>query len=327
MNIAFAGLRHGHIFTIYQMAQENDLYRVVGAYEADEQARWDAAKQGVECNYASFAQLLADPQVQVVALGGCYGDRGAMAIQALNAGKHVIADKPLCTSLSELAEIEEAAKRNDRLVSCMFTMRFSPKINAVKKLVESGTLGTVNNVYFGGQHPLMYGRRPMWYFENGKHGGVINDIAIHGIDILSYALGLEISEIAGARCWNRYASREPSFKDSAQLMLVANNRAGILADVSYAIPDGIEFNLPYYWQFSIWGTKGMLQFSINEEHSFYYLSGSKEPVPLEKCAVATDYLTDFYRMTNGEDHVILPMHAVFDATRKTLEIQQHADSL
>lgn len=108
MNIAFAGLRHGHIFTIYQMAQENDLYRVVGAYEADEQARRDAAKQGIECNYASFAQLLADPQVQVVALGGCYGDRGAMAIQALNAGKHVIADKPLCTSLSDLAEKQEA---------------------------------------------------------------------------------------------------------------------------------------------------------------------------------------------------------------------------
>lgn len=327
MNIAFAGLRHGHIFTLYQMAKENVLYHVVGAFESDEQARQDAANAGVACNYTSFAQLLADPQVQVVALGGCYGDRGAMAIQALNAGKHVIADKPLCTRLSELAEIEAAAKRNNRFVSCMFTMRFEPKINAVKKLVESGALGTINNVYFGGQHPLMYGRRPMWYFENGKHGGVINDIAIHGIDILSYALGLEISEIACARCWNRYAPQEPSFKDSAQLMLVANNCAGILADVSYAIPDGIEFSLPYYWQFSVWGTKGVLQFSLYEENSFYYLSGNKEPIPLEKGTVATDYLTDFYRMTNGEDHVILPMHEVLSATRKTLEIQHRADSL
>lgn len=317
MKIAFAGLRHGHIFVLYDMARENPLFEVAGAFEADPSARQAAVQRGVDCCYESYDALLADPAVEAVALGGCYADRGSMAIQALRAGKHVIADKPLCTSLAELDTIEKLAKERHLLVSCMFTMRFEKKIRAVKALAESGALGEINNVYFGGQHPLQYGRRPMWYFEEGKHGGVINDIAIHGIDVLRYAFGLSVDRVLAARCWNRFAEAEPDFKDSAQMMLAAKNGAGILADVSYAIPDGVEFSLPYYWQFYIWGTKGTIRFSLNEEKSYYYLAGQKEPILLEETDVPEDYLTDFYRQSGA-----LTMEDVFSATRTTLEVQR-----
>lgn len=323
MKIAFAGLRHGHIFVLYDMARENPLFEVAGAFEADPSARQAAVQRGVDCRYESFESLLNDPTVEAVALGGCYADRGGMAIQALCSGKHVIADKPLCTSLEELDAIEKLAKERNLLVSCMFTMRFEKKIRAVKALAESGALGEINNVYFGGQHPLQYGRRPMWYFEAGKHGGVINDIAIHGIDVLRYALGLSVDRVLAARCWNRFAEAEPDFKDSAQMMLSAQNGAGILADVSYAIPDGVEFALPYYWQFYIWGTKGTIRFSLNEEASHYYLAGQKEPILLEEPDAKDDYLTDFYELISGRAGV-LPMEDVFSATRLTLEVQRSA---
>ena len=325
MNIAFAGLRHSHIFVLYDMAEKNPLYNITGAFEDDEEAIALAEKQGIVCNYKSFDELLSDPCVEAVALGGYYAQRGKMAIKALESGKHVIADKPLCTDLNELEVIEKIARQKNLFVSCMFTMRFENKINAVKRLAESGALGEINNVYFGGQHPLQYGRRPMWYFSKGKHGGVINDIAIHGIDILSYALGIEISDVCAARCWNKFADKEPQFKDSAQLMLTAKNNAGIIADVSYAIPDGVEFKLPYYWQFYIWGTKGTIRFSLNEEKSFYYVSGESEPKLLEETTGESDYLTDFYNMVNGQKDIILPMEDVFNATRRTLEIQKFAD--
>jgi len=262
----------------------------------------------------------------VVALGGCYGDRGEMAIRALQMGKHVIADKPLCTSLDELDRIEALAKQRHLTVSCMFTMRFEKKICAVKKLVESGALGKINTVYFGGQHPLQYGRRPQWYFEKGKHGGVINDIAIHGIDLLHYAFGLSGFEILSARCWNAFATAKPQFKDSAQMMLKAESGAGILADVSYAIPDGVEFSLPQYWQFTLFGTKGTVCFSLNEAVSHYYVAGETAPRVLEEPPVERDYLTDFYALVQGETDTVLPMAAVFSATRKTLEIQRCADT-
>lgn len=324
MNIAFAGLRHCHIFDLYKMVQSDSNYRIIGAFEADEQARKQAEDLGVICDYNSFEELLFDHQVEVVALGGCYADRGEMAIQALRAGKHVMADKPLCTDLEQLDLIEKLAFEKNLKVSCMFTMRFEKKIQALKQLVGSGTLGEINNVYFGGQHPLQYGRRPEWYYENGKHGGVINDIAIHGIDAIKYALGLEVERTLAARCWNKFAEHEPNFRDSGQLMLAANNGAGILADVSYAIPDGIEFSLPYYWQFYIWGTKGSIAFSLNEKESFYYLAGCENPFVLAEQPVEIDYLTDFRNLVADKHDLILSMEETFQSTRMTLQIQGYA---
>ena len=113
MRVAFAGLRHGHIFALYDMVQKHPMYQITGAFEENEEARKAAEEKGVCCRYASYAELLADPDVDAVAMGGCYGDRGQMAVQALLAGKHVMADKPLCTSLSQLDEIEAALDENN----------------------------------------------------------------------------------------------------------------------------------------------------------------------------------------------------------------------
>lgn len=322
MNIAFAGLKHSHIFVLYNLAQQNENFNVIGAFEGDANYAQKAKEAGLECNYKTFDELLNDKDVDVVALGGAFGERGEMAEKALKAGKHVIADKPLCTSLKQLEKIEAAAKKSGKKVSCMFTMRFDEsKILAAKKLYESGALGEINNVIFSGHHPLQYGRRPMWYFEKGLHGGVINDIAIHAIDILSFAFGLNIDTLNSARCWNKYAMEQPEFKDCGQVMLTASNGAGIIGDVSYAIPDGIEFGYENYWRFQIFGTLGVLDFSLNSDKAVYYLKGDATPHALENVPTQ-NYLDDFYNLVNGKDNIILTPEEVFAATRTTLEIQK-----
>ena len=323
MKIAFAGFRHDHIFVLYEQAKNYREYEIVGAFEEDVSAKKRAEEKGVSFNYPTYSGLLADKTVETVALGGAYGDRGKTAIEALKAGKNVISDKPLCTSLSELDEIERLAKEKNLAVGCMFTMRFEKKINAVKNLIDSGELGEITNVYIGGQHPLQYGRRPEWYFEKGKHGGVINDLAVHGIDIL-YFFGVEPEKANAARVWNAYADKERNFKDCGQFMLTAKNGAGIIGDVSYSVPDGVEFALPYYWQFYFWGTKGVISFSLNEKETEYFIKGEKAPRILEEKPVG-DYLTDFLKVVNGDQDAVLPMKDVFKSTRETLLIQKAAD--
>lgn len=323
MNIAFAGLRHGHIYALYHMVKTHSDYTFAGTFEENPAARADSVAHGMEKQYASYADLLADSSVDVVALGGCYGDRGRMAIEALRAGKHVMADKPLCTTLSELDEIERLAESTGKKVTAMFTMRYEPRIIALRELVRCGGLGEINNVYIGGQHPLLAESRPSWYYETGKHGGTINDIAIHGIDVLAYALGLKKFRVESARCWNRFAAAHPHFADSAQFMLTAENGAGILSDVSYSVPDGIAYGLPLYWEFRIWGTGGMAEFSLARELTFYK-KGVTQPIVVPDEAPQTDFLTDFCRLVRGEP-AILSMEEVFASTRSTLEIQVAAD--
>lgn len=326
MRIAFAGLRHDHIFAVHDMALRQGDYTVTGAFEENEAARAKAESRGLPCNYPTYEALLADDTVEAVALGGCYGDRGQMAIDALRAGKHVLADKPLCTSLTELTEIERLAKESGKKVGCMLTMRYEPKLSAVCELVRSGALGKIGNISFGGQHPLQYGRRPMWYFEEGKHGGVINDIAIHGIDILSFAFGIHDFSVNAARCWNHFATEEPDFADCGQFMLTGEQGEGVLGDVSYAVPDGIEFGLPMYWQFTVWGNGGVLDFSLGKKDILFYGRGAKEPIVVPEIAPQTDYMTDFLHLCQGEN-VILPMEEVFRSTRNTLMVQEFANNL
>ncbi len=322
MKIVFAGFRHEHILLLYGDAKRHGDFEIAGACEEDAAARAAAEKMGVAFRWETYRELLADESVDAVVLGGIYGDRGRMAVMALEAGKHVISDKPLCTTLADLDRIEEAAARKKLAVSCMFTMRFEKKINAVKNLLDSGELGEIQNVYIGGQHPLRCGKRPDWYYDRASHGGVINDLGIHGVDLLYY-FGLVPDRVLAAREWNAYADKEPDFSDCAQFMLSAENGAGVIADVSYSVPDGVEFALPYYWQFFIWGTKGVISFSLNEKKSEYFVKGDKLSRELREDAPQTDYLSDFLKAVRGE-RAILPVGDVLRSTRKTLAIQAEA---
>ncbi len=324
MNVAFAGLRHGHIYQLFKDISNNPNYTIVGAFEEDADARVAAEKNGLVCNFETYEELLSDPRVETVVLGGCFGDRGGMAIKALKAGKHVMADKPLCTSLSELDEIEELTRKTGKKASVMLTMRFEPIIVTLKELIASGALGRINNVTYGGQHPLQYGRRPSWYYEDGRHGGVINDIAIHGIDILRFLGCAPQSEIIGAREWNCYASSEPHFKDCGQYMVTLEDGCGVICDVSYAIPDGVEFALPYYWHFYFWGTKGTVAFNIHDKALTYYVAGNKEAVTVPLIQPKTDFVSDFLDLVAGKEDVIVPMNELFASTREALTIEKFA---
>ena len=302
-NFAFAGFRHDHIFMLYNALSTREDIRIVGAFEADAQARANAEKKGVVFTYDSLEQLLADPQVEVVAIGDYFGARGGIAIRALQAGKHVLSDKPICTSLRELETIRaEAEARN---------------LTAV---------GKISNVCFEGQHPLMYGLRPRWYYEEGKHGGVINDIAIHGIDILRLLGCGKVAKVVGARSWNFYAYDDPQFEDCTQFILEMENGAGVIGDVSYSCPDVQLYGLPTYWHFRVWGDQGMLDFGVNLPEVTLYAKGESQGRALELITPEADYLDLFLQaLANPELRAAHNAENYF-SSEQTLLVQQAADN-
>ena len=320
--IAFAGFRHGHIFGLYNAALENENINVVSAWEENEEAKKSACENGVVFNCENFEDMLSDEKVDIVAIGDYYGRRGRLAIKALEAGKHVIADKPLCTSLDELYEIKRLAKEKNLKVGMMLDMRYNKNVLAAKKLVESGEIGEINNVYFGGQHPLLYGERPAWYFEEGKHGGTINDIAIHGIDIVKTLLHLDVKEICAARCWNKLAKEAPCFKESGQFMLTLSNGAGLIADVSYTTPDKVRYSLPYYWDFKIWGTEGMIAFSIYSEKVELYKKTQESVTLWDGIESTRNNLDDLIDDINGNNNCT---EGILSCAEEVLKIQSFAD--
>lgn len=260
LNVAVAGFRHPHIFALFQDIAATPECRVAACCEEDAATRESLAEKP-ECTigYADYAAMLREVDCDIIGLGDYYAKRGAMTIAALKAGKHVIADKPLCTSLEELAEIRRLAREKKRCVGLMLPLWSHGNSVAARDLIAAGKIGEVQAVGFTGQHPLNYGTRAGWYFEPGKHGGTINDIAPHGIDLIQFITGMKFASTAAVRTWNGQFPEVPDFHNGAQFLAVLANGAGVTGDVSYF---ACHFGLPGYWRFSVWGTAGWLEFNF-----------------------------------------------------------------
>ncbi len=319
LKMAFAGFRHSHIFGLYNSAIGNKEVEITGCFEECTEERIKVEKAyDINFSYNSYDEILNDNNVDAVAIGDYYGKRGQMVIKALEHGKHVICDKPICTDLKELEVIRDLAKHNNLQVCCMFDLRYMPQIKKVKEIIKNGELGVIHNVSFTGQHCLDYGNRPWWYFEAGKHGGTINDIAIHGIDLIRFITGKNVTKVNCAKTWNAFADKEPDFKDCGQFMVAMDNMS-VMADVSYAAPK-FEGIMPTYWDFYFWGTKGMLNFKLKDNLIHIY-KNTEDIIECEN--TSPGYLEDFIKEINGIK-TIMNTEEILDSQEQVLIIQQAA---
>lgn len=322
MKILFNGFRHSHIYGLYQKVAACPHLQIAGCIEPDKKAREEAI-QNLDITFSDvdYDTWLAS-DIDIVAIGNAYGDRGGNIIKALRAGKHVIADKPICTSLEELAVIRQLLEETGLQLGCMLDLRFLPQVLKAKQIISSGRLGQVRNVSFNGQHGLGYGSRPMWYFEKEMHGGTINDLAIHGIDLVRYISGQEFTTINAARTWNAYADKEPDFGDCAVFMAQLENGAGVMADISYSSPSGVGA-MPSYWEFRFWCDKGMLSFCYFDKAVTLYESGVQGQQRIDTEPAEEDYLTEFLdQIRTGERSMT---ENVLLSSETALKIQKAAD--
>ena len=324
MNIAFAGFKHYHIGTLYEEAKQNSDINIIGAWEPTEDGRRLAGDFDIEFNYESLEDILNDSQVDTVILGGYYGERGEHAIKALKAGKNVYTDKPLCTRICELDEIERIAREKNLKVGCMLTLRFGMGMKTVRDIIMSGKLGKIGTIDMTAQHPLSYGSRPHWYFEEGKHGGTINDIAIHGIDIVRFVTGYGLKRVVAARTWNHFADKEPQFKDCGQFMVELENGAGFMGDVSYAAPAKNGMKLPFYWRILFWGTKGVIEYKINGESVEAAFTDDEGLKPIKPEMYDATCLGEFIKELRGEESIITTKD-VLRTSRDALTMQAAAE--
>jgi len=327
--MAFAGFRHGHIMGLYSRARERDDIEVVAA--ADEhRPTWEklSADGTVAMTHNSYERMLSDVEFDILAVGEYYGGRGGLAIRALESGRHVIVDKPLCTRLAELDRIVELAEDAGLSVGCMLTMRESGNFRALRELIGAGRIGEVHTIDFQGQHPLLRGRRPEWYFEPDGQGGTINDIAIHALDSIPWMTGRRIVEIVAARAWNARAGDPEWFQDGAQLMLRLDNGGGVLGDVSYLSPDSHAYKVDVYWRYTLHGSEGLAETSATADGVTLSTDGGKrnEHVPPSQGRDGA-HLDDFLAEIRGEQTPsgALTTRQVLASARLALLAQQAAD--
>jgi predicted dehydrogenase len=131
--------------------------------------------------------LLVDPTIEAIVIATPPQTHHSLAKRALQAGKHVLVEKPLATRLQDAHELAEIAAAGERLLMPGHTFIYSPAVNTVRALIRDGIVGDVHFVTSSRMNLGKYNR-----------DGVVCDLAPHDLSILLYWLGQPIVEVAAS---------------------------------------------------------------------------------------------------------------------------------
>ncbi len=170
------------------LASTNGVLAAV-ASRNDEKATEYAAQFGMPRSYGSYEELLADPDVDAIYNPLPNRMHLEWTIKALEAGKHVLCEKPLGLNAAECLEMADAARRNDRLLMEAFMYRFHPRIKRTVDLVASGELGDVklirSSFAFKVQDPLNI------RLDGDLGGGALMDVGCYCVNVSRTVVGRE----------------------------------------------------------------------------------------------------------------------------------------
>jgi predicted dehydrogenase len=152
--------------------------------------------------YTDFEELLADPTIDAVSVCTPNYLHAPISIAALNAGKHVLCEKPMATSREEAEKMNSAAQVNDKKLMIAHNQRFVPSHQKAKQLIELGDIGKIYSFRtafgHGGPEGWSADGKDSWFFKKEKAFiGAMGDLGVHKTDLMRYLLGEEFIE-AGA---------------------------------------------------------------------------------------------------------------------------------
>ncbi|MGW3093138.1 Gfo/Idh/MocA family protein [Streptomyces sp. NPDC001102] len=138
-----------------------------------------AARHGVERVAGSYADLLADPEVEVVYNPLANGLHGPWNLAALAAGKHVLTEKPSASNAEEAAEVREAAAKSGTVFMEGFHYLFHPVTRRLHELLDSGELGELRRVETLVAIPAPEDGDPRWSLSLA--GGAVMDLGCYSL--------------------------------------------------------------------------------------------------------------------------------------------------
>jgi predicted dehydrogenase len=155
-------------------------------------ARVEAAVAGAEMvgarPYASYEELVAAEDVEVVDVCLPTALHRDLALRAAGEGRHVILEKPIARTMEDARQILDAFPADGPRLFVGHVVRFFPEYVGVKQKIEAGDLGTVGVVRTSRRSPFLLGWND-WYADWRVSGGVLLDLVIHDFDFLHWTLG------------------------------------------------------------------------------------------------------------------------------------------
>lgn len=258
IRVAVLGIDHRHAFTMLAGMQAAGC-EAAGWWTEGTPLTLDsfAARFPDVPRIADRRTILDDPAIDMVLISAVPRDRAALAIEAMEAGKDVMTDKPGCVSLDELTLIRDAVARTGRMWSVNYGEHFeSPCVLKAAELIAEDAIGRVVQTTSLAPHRINRPSREGWFYHREGHGGIIADIGSHQIDQFLFFAGAKTAEIVSATIANYGNPDRPTLEDFGEILLRAENAHAYIR-LDWYTPDA----LPAWGdgRITILGTEGFIE--------------------------------------------------------------------
>jgi UDP-N-acetyl-2-amino-2-deoxyglucuronate dehydrogenase len=200
--------------------------------------------------YTDYMEMFKNEDIDVVTIATESGYHAKQAIDSMNAGKHVLIEKPMALSVEDADNMIALAKEKNLKICVSHQNRFNPPIQKLRRAIEEGRFGRILN---GTARILWtrdnnYYKQAPWRGTAELDGGTLMNQCIHNIDLLQWMMGSEVERI--------HAERETFLRDiemedfGAILIRFKNGSIGIVEGTACVYPKNLEETL------SIFGEKG-----------------------------------------------------------------------
>ena len=202
--------------------------------------------------YADYRRLLREEAPDLVSIAVPTGLHHEVALAALEAGVHILIEKPIASSVEQGKEIATAARRRGLKATVGHVERFNPGVAELKRVLDEGSLGRVYQVQ---------ARRVGPFQQRVRDVGVARDLATHDLDVMRHILGSEVSHLY---CRTRSGLRT-EFEDTLLAVLRFENDVSALLDVNWLSPLKVR-------DLTVLAEGGMLTLDYINQELFLYQS-------------------------------------------------------
>ncbi len=254
--------------------------------------RVGAMAEEYDCKgYADYKDIINDPKIDAVSVCTANVSHASISIEALNAGKHVLCEKPMATTAAEAAAMLEAAKKADRLLVPAHNQRlFNSNVKA-KKILDSGEMGRVITFRAAFKH-----RGPeAWSADKGKHTwffkksatnlGVLGDLGIHKLDLVRWILGERLTEV-----YAEMVTLDKKYNDGALIELEDN--ANIMCKTESGIIGTVETSWTNYSSdenyLVLYCEKGRLEVNTTPDKDIFIVMNNGETASYSLGGISTN---------------------------------------
>jgi len=207
-----------------------------------------AQQRGIPNAFEDYRELLALPEIALITLCVPNDFHCQIALEAAQAGKHVVCEKPLCRTLEEADRMIEGCRNAGVLLMYAEELLFAPKYARARQLVEEGALGDIFLVKQWEEH---FGPHEPWFWDvNRSGGGVLLDMGCHSIEYARWVFGKPKVKSVSATLGTYVHADKTQGEDHALCIVEYEGGKIGMAENSWAKPGGVDDRCEIY------GSKG-----------------------------------------------------------------------